>query len=65
MSAITITLPDERLVKLKKIAANLGVTPEELVRLSVEELLTRPEQAFQQAVERVLKKNKELYGRLA
>jgi hypothetical protein len=65
MSAITVTLPDERLVKLKKIAANLGVTPEELVRLSVEELLTRPDQAFQQAVERVLKKNKELYGRLA
>ena len=64
MSAITITLPDERLVKLKKIAANLGVTPEELVRLSVEELLTRPDQAFQQAIERVLKKNKELYGRL-
>jgi len=65
MSAITITLPDERLVKLKKIAANFGVTPEELVRLSVEELLTRPDQAFQQAVERVLEKNKELYERLA
>jgi predicted transcriptional regulator len=65
MSAITVTLPDERLVKLKEIAANLGVTPEELVRLSVEELLTRPDQAFQQAVERVLEKNKELYGRLA
>jgi predicted transcriptional regulator len=65
VSAITITLPDERLAKLKKIAANLGITPEELVRLSVEDLLTRPDQAFQQAVERVLRKNKELYGRLA
>ena len=65
MSAITITLADERLVKLKEIAANFGLTPEELVRLSVEELLTRPDQAFQQAVDRVLMKNEELYRRLA
>lgn len=65
MSALTITLSDERLLKLEDIAASLGVTPEELVRLSVEELLTRPDQAFQEAADRVLEKNQELYRRLA
>jgi hypothetical protein len=65
MSAITITLPDERLVKLREIAASFGVTPEDLVRLSVEELLTRPDQAFETAAARVLNKNQDLYQRLA
>ena len=65
MSAITITLPDERLVKLREIAASFGVTPEDLVRLSVEELLTRPDQAFEEAVNAVLSRNQELYKRLA
>ncbi len=65
MSVITITLPNERLLKLREIAAHFGVTPEELVRFSVEELLTRPDEAFEQAVVRVLEKNEELYRRLA
>jgi hypothetical protein len=65
MSTITITLPDDRLLKLKEKAVHFGVTPEELLRVSVEELLARPEQAFQQAVDHVLNKNEELYRRLA
>ncbi len=65
MTNITITLPDERLQQLKAIASKLGIAPEELVRLSVEELLTRPEETFQQAAEYTLKKNAELYRRLA
>ncbi|MBI3150833.1 MAG: DNA-binding protein, partial [Chloroflexi bacterium] len=39
--------------------------PEELVRASLEELLTRPLDDFQKIVERVLSKNAELYKRLA
>ena len=65
MTTITITLPDDRLLKLKEAAARLGVAPEELVRVSIEELLTRPEGAFRRAVDYVLKKNAELYRRLA
>lgn len=65
MNTITVTLSDERLSELKEKADELGLTPEELVRISIEELLSRPEAAFQQAVEYVLKKNKELYQRLA
>jgi hypothetical protein len=65
MTAITITLPDDRLLKLKEMATEIGVTPEELVRVSIEELLAKPEDTFKQVVTYVLKKNAELYRRLA
>ena len=64
MSTITITLPDERLNRLERRAADLGITVEELVRLSVDELLAKTDEAFEQAVNRVLEKNKDLYERL-
>jgi predicted transcriptional regulator len=62
---LTISLSNERLSKLKEIATHLGVSPEDLVRASVEELVTRPEEAFERVVEYVLDKNAELYRRLA
>jgi predicted transcriptional regulator len=65
MTTITITLPDEHLRELKDIATRLKVAPEDLVRISIEELLTRPTEAFQQAADYVLQKNAELYKRLA
>ncbi len=65
MSSITVALPEDRLVKLKEMARQLGVVPEELVRVSIEELLSRPEPDFEQAVDYVLAKNAELYRRLA
>jgi len=65
MTTITITLPDDRLLKLKERANRFSVSPEELVRVSIEELLSRPDEAFQRAVNYVLKKNAELYRRLA
>jgi predicted transcriptional regulator len=65
MTTITISLPDDRLQKLKEIATRFSVAPEELVRVSIEELLTRPEEDFRRALEYVLNKNAELYWRLA
>lgn len=65
MTTITVALPDDRLLQLKELAKSFGIPPEELVRVSIEELLTRPEDAFRQTVEYVLKKNAELYRRLA
>ena len=62
---ITITLPEDRLAKLREIAARLNVTPEDLARVSIEELLTRPDETFKEAAEYVLQKNSELYRRLA
>lgn len=65
MATITISLPTERLERLKRVAERLQVTPEDLIRVSIEELLTQPEEDFQQALEYVLKKNANLYKRLA
>ena len=65
MTTLTITLSDERVKKLQEIADRLRVAPEELVRASLEELLTRPLDDFQQALERILNKNADLYRRLA
>jgi hypothetical protein len=64
MHPITITLSADRLAKLQEIAARLHISPEELARAGVEELLTRPEETCQRAIEYVLKKNAELYRRL-
>jgi hypothetical protein len=65
MTAITIELPSERLQKLQEMALKFGVSMEELVRLRVEDMLTQPEEQFRKAAEYVLKKNAELYKRLA
>lgn len=65
MTTITISLPDDRLQRLQEMATQFNVAPEELVRASVEEFLARPEEEFQQALDYVLNKNKEIYQRLA
>ena len=65
MPTITVALPEERLVQLNELAEQLGVVPEDLVRISIEELLARPEPGFEQAVQYILNKNAELYRRLA
>ncbi len=65
MTAITIELPNERLKKLQEMAQKYRVTTEELVRASVEDMLTQPEEQFRKAAQFVLKKNAELYRRLA
>ncbi|MSP39790.1 MAG: DNA-binding protein [Deltaproteobacteria bacterium] len=65
MSTITVTVSDDRLSKLQEIAKRYNITPEDLVRVTIDELIARPEEAFQQAADYVLNKNSELYRRLA
>jgi predicted transcriptional regulator len=65
MVTITVTLSEDRLQKLQDLAAQFRIAPEELLRVSVEELIARPQADFQKAIDYVLKKNKELYKRLA
>ena len=64
MATLTITLSEEALAKLKEKAEHFRVTPEELLRASLEELLTRPDEDFERAVNYVTRKNTELYRRL-
>jgi antitoxin FitA len=65
MHTITIMLSDDRLAKLQEMAARLHISPEELARAGVEELLARPEETYQRAIDYVLKKNAEPYRCLA
>lgn len=65
MTSITVTVSDDRLAKLKEIAGRFSISPEDLVRVSIDELLARPDETFEKAAEYVLNKNSELYRRLA
>lgn len=65
MTELTIPLSEDKLVKLREKAAAYGVTAEELVRAGVDHLLEGPEEEFERAAEYVLKKNRDLYQRLA
>ncbi len=57
MTNLTVSISDDRFAKLKEFAVKLGVTPEELAVASIEDLLARPEDSFEEAVGYVLKKN--------
>ena len=65
MAHLTVALPEDRLQELQEIAARYNVSPEALVRVSIEELLTRSDESFRNALDYVLTKNAELYRRLA
>jgi len=65
MVQITVALPEDRLQELKEVASRLNVSVETLVRVSVEELLAKPDESFRNALDYVLRKNEELYRRLA
>lgn len=54
----------EKSKQIPEVAAHDEVTPEELPGIVVEELLTRPDESFQQAMSYVVKKNAQLYRQL-
>ena len=65
VGTLTVALSDERLNQLQELARRLGVAPEDLIRLSVEELLARPAEDFARVADYLIKKNADLYRRLA
>jgi hypothetical protein len=65
MTNLVIPVSDDTLMKLQAKAAKFRLTPEELVFVSIKELLEQPETEFQRIVQYVLAKNAELYRRLA
>jgi hypothetical protein len=65
MTDITLSFPEDRLAKLREMAAAYGISAEELVRASIDQLLGGPEEEFKRVADYVLNKNKELYRRLA
>jgi antitoxin FitA len=65
MTTISIPLSEESLSRLRELAAQSGIPPEEFLRRRVERLLESPTSAFVEATSYVLTKNAELYRRLA
>lgn len=65
MNEITVTVPDTQIIQLKEKADRLGITLTDLVLLSLEEILSRPDEDFLKAADYVIHKNAELYRRLA
>lgn len=65
MKTITLQLPDDTVEEMDKAARSLGLSVEALVQASVEEKLDRLSMNVDEAAEHVLKKNAELYRRLA
>lgn len=65
MSTITVPLSDDSMQQLRHLATEAKSTPEDLIRACVEEWLQRANPDFIAAADYVLRKNTELYRRLA
>ena len=62
---ISIDLSELQEEELRQRAKSLGIAPEELAKAAIADLLANQADDFEQAAERVLRKNEELYRRLA
>src|SRR6266542_991744 len=62
---LTIDLSPAQAERLRQEAERLGLAPEELARAAITDLLATPDPEFARAADRVLRKNEELYRRLA
>jgi len=64
MKTLELLVPEDVASRIARAASDRGVSIEELVRTSVEEKLARDAE-FERATGAILKKNAELYKRLA
>jgi hypothetical protein len=62
---LMIDLSPAQAERLCREAERLGLSPEDLGRAAIADLLATPGDEFRTAAERVLRKNEELYRRLA
>ena len=62
---LAFELPEAQATRLREEATRLGLTPEDLARAALADLLGTPDTDFAAAAARVLQKNEELYRRLA
>jgi hypothetical protein len=62
---VAFELPAAQAEKLRQEAERLGISPSDLARAALADLLASSDEEFRIATERVLRKNAELYRRLA
>ena len=65
MARIMVEIEDSKVALLQEKAKRFGILPDQLVTASIEDLINQPEPAFEDAMRKVISKNKELYKRLA
>ena len=65
MTSFKVDLPESTASRLEEAAQRLGVSLDDLIRISVEEKLARLDDSFRNAAEEVISKNADLYKRLA
>jgi len=65
MTVITVELEDNKASLLREKAKKYGLQLHQLVTAYIEDLISQPDAEFEGLVKRVLKKNSELYERLA
>jgi hypothetical protein len=65
MATITVEIDDSKAALLRKKAEQFGMLPDQFVTASIEDLIGQPEPAFDEAMRKVISKNKELYKRLS
>ena len=65
MAKITVEIEDSKAALLMEKAKKFGLLPDQFVTASIEDIIAQPEPDFEEAMRRVLFKNKELYDRLA
>ena len=62
---LNLELDAQQTQRLQGVARRLNVSVDELAKAAINDLLAKPESEFERAATRVLKKNAELYRRLA
>jgi hypothetical protein len=65
MTRIIVEIDDNKAAILEDKAKKFGLLPEQFVAASIEDLISQPEADFEEAMRKVLDKNRELYKRLA
>lgn len=65
MATITVEIDDSKAKLLWEKAEKFGILPDQFVTASIEDLIGQPEAEFEEAMQKVISKNKELYKRLA
>lgn len=65
MISVTVSLSDDETRRLEELGKREGLTVEQMVRLSIHDLISQPDNAFHDAAKRVMAKNAELYRRLS
>jgi hypothetical protein len=65
MAILTISITEDHMQLLRERAVRYSVRLEDLVRIGIEDIMSRPEKEFSEALPFVLHKNAEIYQRLA